>query len=164
MKRPTRARLFERRRDVANSALTGGTQAAIARHMRIPQAPRPARSVSRDLAALREFWREFPVFDFPRFLEPTGGFVMRGACDDVVAPEGPFCATRRFVPEFCVSPPRVRAFSDLRTIASDGVVPGEPRECGDLSAGPDWGSGEDRWLAVMLRSFEKLRISAMRDR
>ena len=59
MKRSTRTRLRERRREVANYALKGWTQAAIARHMNIPPA-----TVSRDLAAMREFWREFPIYDF----------------------------------------------------------------------------------------------------
>ncbi len=48
MNRPTRAKLYERRREVANLALKGWTQAAIARQMRIPPA-----TVSRDLAAIR---------------------------------------------------------------------------------------------------------------
>jgi|GEM_PF-5182503 len=50
-----------RRREVANLALKGWTQTAIARHLQIPQG-----TVSRDLAAMREFWREFPVYDFDR--------------------------------------------------------------------------------------------------
>ena len=58
MKRPINAKLYERRREVANLALKGWTQAAIARQMRIPPA-----TVCRDLAAMREFWREFPVYD-----------------------------------------------------------------------------------------------------
>src|SRR5258708_581605 len=58
MKRPDMTKLYERRREVANLALQGWTQAAIARHMRITQG-----TVSRDLAALREFWREFPVHE-----------------------------------------------------------------------------------------------------
>ena len=61
MKRSNRTKLFERRREVANYALQGWTQAAIARHMSIPPA-----TVSRDLAAMRDFWREFPVFDFDK--------------------------------------------------------------------------------------------------
>jgi hypothetical protein len=61
MNRPTRGKLYERRREVANYALKGWTPAAIARHMHIPPA-----TVSRDLAAMREFWREFPVYDFDR--------------------------------------------------------------------------------------------------
>ena len=59
MNRPTRSKLYERRREVANYALKGWTQATIARQMHIPEA-----TVSRDLAAMREFWREFPVYDF----------------------------------------------------------------------------------------------------
>src|SRR5258708_11371613 len=58
MKRQARPRVFARRRDVANLALKGWTQAAIASHLKIPQG-----TVSRDLAAMREFWREFPVYD-----------------------------------------------------------------------------------------------------
>jgi hypothetical protein len=56
MNRPVRTKLYQRRRQVANDALKGGAQAAIARHMIIPQA-----TVSRDLAAMCEFWREDPV-------------------------------------------------------------------------------------------------------
>lgn len=61
MKRSTRTQLDERRREVANCALKGWTQAAIARHMNIT-----AATVSRDLAAVREFWREFPICDFQK--------------------------------------------------------------------------------------------------
>ena len=61
MNRPTRTKLYERRRQVANYALKGWTQAAISRHMNIPEA-----TVSRDLAAMREFWREFPIYDFEK--------------------------------------------------------------------------------------------------
>ncbi len=57
MNRPTKAKLSERRREVANLALKAWTQASIARHMRLPQA-----TVSRDLAAMREF----PVCDVDR--------------------------------------------------------------------------------------------------
>ena len=46
---------------MASLALKGWTQAAIARQLQIPQG-----TVSRDLAAMREFWREFPVYDFDR--------------------------------------------------------------------------------------------------
>ena len=161
MKRPTRTRLFKRRREVANFGLTGWTQAAIARHIRIAQA-----TVSRNLAAHRCHSPGLPFGPAPatqaRHFRVDGPICAHS--HDVVARKGRFCATRGFVRELCVSPPHVRAFSDLRTILRDGAVPGEPREYGDSSAGPDWGSGEDRWLAVMLRSFEKLRISAMRDR
>ena len=59
LKRTTKTRLLERRREVANYALKGWTQAAIARHMNIP-----TTTVSRDLAVMREFWREFPIYDF----------------------------------------------------------------------------------------------------
>ena len=61
MKRPTNPQLFERRRDVANLVHKGWSQAAIARHLQIPPA-----TVSRDLAAMREFWREFPASDFEK--------------------------------------------------------------------------------------------------
>ena len=59
MKRSTKTRLHERRREVSNYALKGWTQAAIARQMNVPPA-----TVSRDLAAMRESWREFPIYDF----------------------------------------------------------------------------------------------------
>ena len=62
IKRPTRAKLYERRRDVASFALKRGTQAAISRHKNIPQA-----TICRELATMREFWREFPVYDFEKF-------------------------------------------------------------------------------------------------
>src|SRR5579859_5516027 len=61
MKRQTHQRVSARRRDVANLALKGWTQAAIARQLQVPQG-----TVSRDLAAMREFWREFPVYDFDK--------------------------------------------------------------------------------------------------
>jgi hypothetical protein len=61
MNRPTTTKLQERRRQVANYVHKGWTQVAIARHMNIPQA-----TVSRDLAAMREYWREFPVYDFEK--------------------------------------------------------------------------------------------------
>ena len=61
MNRPDRAKLHERRREVANFHLKGWTKGAIARHLGIPQG-----TVSRDLAAVREFWREFPVYDFDK--------------------------------------------------------------------------------------------------
>jgi hypothetical protein len=93
MNRPTRSKLYERRREVANYALKGWTQAAIARHMHIPQA-----TVSRDLAAMREFWREFPVYDFdsiktrgPRSGSERGRYTL--------AQKGRFCATRGFMVE-----------------------------------------------------------------
>ena len=61
MKRPPTPKLAARRREVSNLALKGWTQAAIARHLQIPQG-----TVSRDLAAMRESWREFPVYDFDK--------------------------------------------------------------------------------------------------
>ena len=72
MNRPTRSKLYERRREVANYALKGWTQAAIARQMHIPEA-----TVSRDLAAMREFWREFPVDDFDILLRKKADFAQR---------------------------------------------------------------------------------------
>ena len=61
MKRQARPRVAARRRDVASLALKGWTQAAIARQLQIPQG-----TVSRDLAAMRELGREFPVYDFDK--------------------------------------------------------------------------------------------------
>jgi hypothetical protein len=58
MNRPTRSQVNERRRLVAQYALDGWTQAAIARHMNIP-----AATVSRDLTAVQETCREFPIGD-----------------------------------------------------------------------------------------------------
>ena len=75
MNRPTRSKLCERRREVANFALKGWTQAAIARQMHIPPA-----TVSRDLAVMREFWREFPVYEVNvavRLLRKKADFAQR---------------------------------------------------------------------------------------
>ena len=100
MNRPTRSKLYERRREVANYALKGWTQAAIARQMHIPEA-----SVSCDLAAMREFWREFPVYDCDR-ARLEQGRSERG--HHALAQKGRFCATRGFVVESGVSPPCVK--------------------------------------------------------
>ena len=83
---------------------------------------------------------------------------------DVVAQKGRFCATLFFARKFCVSPPRVRAFGDLQAISGVGAAFGESRKRGDSSAGLNWGSGEQRSLAVTSRSLKKLRICAMSDR
>ena len=61
MKKTTSPQLAARRREVANLTHKGWTQAAIASHLKIPQG-----TVSRDLAAMREVWREFPVYDFDK--------------------------------------------------------------------------------------------------
>src|SRR5260221_12040455 len=61
MKRQTSQKLGTRRREAAKLALKGWTQAAIANHLKIPQG-----TVSRNLAAMREFWREYPVYDFEK--------------------------------------------------------------------------------------------------
>ena len=59
MKRKASQQLAARRREVARLNHKGWTQAAIARHLKIPQG-----TVSRDLAAMHKFWRDFPVHDF----------------------------------------------------------------------------------------------------
>ena len=59
MKRQTSQQLVSRRREVVSLTHKGWTQAAIASHLNIPQG-----TVSRDLAAMRGFWRDFPVYDF----------------------------------------------------------------------------------------------------
>ena len=51
--------LVARRREVASLTHKGWTQAAIARHLKIPPG-----TVSCDLAAMHKFWRDFPVHDF----------------------------------------------------------------------------------------------------
>ena len=153
MKRPTRTKLFERRREVANSALKGWTQAAIARQMRIPQA-----AASRDLAS-----RDIMIRRHCHHVVAQSHDVVAHN-HDVVAHNVRFCATRDFVVKFCVSRPGVRGFDNFRTILGDGVVPAEQPERGDLSAVPDGGSGEDRSLAVTLLTFEMLRKSATRRR
>ena len=110
MNRPTRSKLFERRREVANYALKGWTQAAIARQMHIPEA-----TVSRDLAAMREVWREFPVYDFDRArLEP----LQKIDLVEADAQKGRFCATRGFVVESGVSPPCTRVFGSSRMVGA----------------------------------------------
>ncbi len=57
----TSQKVLARRREVASLALKGLSQAAIAQQLKIPQG-----TVSRDLAAMREYWREFPVNDFDK--------------------------------------------------------------------------------------------------
>ena len=59
MKRQASHQLAARRREVVRLVHKGWTQAAIARHLKIPQG-----TVSRDLAAMHKFWRDFPVHDF----------------------------------------------------------------------------------------------------
>jgi hypothetical protein len=66
MKRRTSQELAARRREVVSLAHSsfvhgGWTLAVIASHLKIPQG-----TVSRDLAAMREFWRDFPVYDFDK--------------------------------------------------------------------------------------------------
>jgi hypothetical protein len=75
MKRQTSQQLAARRREVVSPAHSnlvhgGWPQAAIASHLKIPQG-----TVSRDLAAMREFWRDFPVCEtvttqYPRRIFP----------------------------------------------------------------------------------------------
>ena len=60
-KRKASPQVAARRREAANLTHKGWTQAAIASHLKVPQG-----TVSRDLAAMREFWREFPVYDFEK--------------------------------------------------------------------------------------------------
>ena len=59
MTRQTNQELFARRREVMTLAHKGWTQVAIAGHLKIPQC-----TVSRDLADMRGFWRDFPIYDF----------------------------------------------------------------------------------------------------
>ena len=59
MKRQNSQQLAARRREVLSLTHKGRTQGAIARHLKIPQG-----SVSRDLAVMRKFWRDFPIHDF----------------------------------------------------------------------------------------------------
>ena len=67
MNEQTNPQLEARRREIvrlarlARLAHKGWTQVAIASHLKIPQC-----TVSRDLAAMREFWRDFPVYDFEK--------------------------------------------------------------------------------------------------
>jgi hypothetical protein len=166
MKRSMRGKVFERRREAAIYALMVWTQSAIARHARSSPG-----TVSRDLVTLREFWREFPVFDFRRFLEPARGSVdsahryeVVASKGDVVTPKYRFCATPRLEREFCVSRSCVRGSIGFRAIASDRIKLAESRKCCDASTGLDGGSGEHGSLTVNSQSFEKLRMCAMRDR
>ena len=59
MNRQASQQLAARRREVVSLTHQGWTQAAIARHLKIPQG-----TVSRDLAAMHKFSRDFPVHDF----------------------------------------------------------------------------------------------------
>ena len=58
MNRKARHQLAARRREVVRLVHKGWTQAAIARHLKIPQ-----ETVSRDLAVMPKFWRDFPIHD-----------------------------------------------------------------------------------------------------
>ena len=100
MKRQTSQQLVARRREVVSLAHKGWTQAAIASHLKIPQG-----TVSRDLAAMREFCRDFPVYDFEK------------ARFD--AHQGPLCASARITVEPCVSPSGIRTFNDFPINASE---------------------------------------------
>ena len=147
--RPTRIKLYMRRRDVANFALKGWTQAAISRHMNITQAtvsrdPAANRllkkgtvplgsldmsrrncSLERDnplfqQAAMREFWGEFPVFDFEKVrLEPLQkiDFMTYVAqSDDVHSQKGPFCARRELLTELDASRNRIEICASFGSI------------------------------------------------
>src|SRR5882724_10466818 len=81
-----------------------------------------------------------------------------------LAQKGRFCARRGFVVESGVSPACIRVFGSFRMVGATGAVFGEPGECGDSSAGPGWGTGEDTSPAVSSSSVEKLRKSAMSGR
>ena len=59
MNRQASQQLAARRREVVRLVHKGWTQAAIARHLKIPPG-----TVSRDRAAMHKFWRDFPVHDF----------------------------------------------------------------------------------------------------
>ena len=59
MKRQSSLQLAARRREVVSLTHKGWTQTAIAGHLKIPQG-----TVSRDVAAMRRYWRDFPVHDF----------------------------------------------------------------------------------------------------
>ena len=59
MNRQASQQLAARRREVASLTHKALPQSAIARHLKIPQG-----TVSRDLAAMHKFWRDFPVHDF----------------------------------------------------------------------------------------------------
>ena len=151
--RPTRTRLSERRRDVANLArrfaFKGWTQAAIAWHMNFPQA-----TVSRDLAAnsllkkgtvplgridmsrrncslerdsllfqqaaMREFWREFPVSDFEKVrlerLQKIDRITFIAQSDDVHAQRGPLCARRELLTELDASRNRIEIYGGFGSI------------------------------------------------
>ena len=58
MKRQASQQLAARRREVDSLTHKGWTQGAIARHLKIPQG-----AVSRDLAVMRKYWRDFPIHD-----------------------------------------------------------------------------------------------------
>ena len=110
MKRKTGQQLAARRREVANLAQKGWTQAAVANHLKIPQG-----TVSRDLAAICRIGTAIRGI-FPK---------SRGASPQTYAPndhfdalQGPFRASARIIVELCVSPSCVRAFRDFPKYAS----------------------------------------------
>ena len=162
MNRPTRSKLSERRREVANFALKGWTQAAIARQMHVPQA-----TVSRDLAAMREFWRECLVYQsmgtrkksVPAAKERAGTLTSTCSCA-----KRPILRNARFCGRIRRIPALHQSFRQFSNGWSGRAVFGVPGECGDSSAGPGWGTGEDTSPPVNSSSVEKLRKSAMSAR
>jgi hypothetical protein len=128
----------------------------------------PPATVSRDLAAMREFSREFPASDFVKvrrtdtisergaqFVAPKRGFV---------APKYRFCATPGFTVKCYVSRVLVRVSRDFRAIPGDRKKLGKSRNCGDASASPHRGSGDAMQLAMNSPSSKKLRMCAIRHR
>jgi hypothetical protein len=75
-------------------------------------------TVSADLAVLREFWRDFPVYDFEKMRFDQLNYAQNGR---VYAHQGPLCASARIFTEPRVSHSGIRTFSDFPINASETI-------------------------------------------
>jgi hypothetical protein len=89
----------------------GWAQAAVASHLKVPQG-----AASRELAAMRDFWRDFPVYDFEKRRFERATYAQNGR---VYAHQGPLCASACIFVEPCVSHSGIRTFGDFPIHASD---------------------------------------------
>ena len=102
-------------------------------------------------------WREFEEYAAQR-TRPSETSPPRSCAKRPTLRNARFCGRIRRIPAVHQS---FRQFSDGWR---GRAVFGEPGECGDSSAGPGWGTGEDTSPAVSSSSVEKLRKSAMSGR
>ena len=166
MNRPNRVQLFERRWHVARFVRQGRTQANIARRMNLLPA-----TVSRDLAAMREFRREFPANDFEKvrlellqmvdLLEAVARAAWHDVhiaqWDDFDALEGRLCARRVFRAGLDESPSRIMVCSDFLGIFQLRASSLEGTGLRDASSGA---AGRNSKLWNVLASSRELKNDA----